>query len=105
MHTLFDSWTAYENVKLALQLDGVRSAADMRERGVEMLERLGLGPRLDHKPPSLAGGQRERGGSARALAHRPGLVLGGGPAAAAGKEATPNSVTLLHDAAGEHGPA
>src|SRR5262249_54768930 len=55
MHNLFESLSAYENVKMALQLTGRRSAADARARGVEMLERLGLRARRDHKPPPLAG--------------------------------------------------
>ena len=44
MHNLFDALSAYENVKMALQLAGRHSAAEMRERGVGMLERLGSAP-------------------------------------------------------------
>src|SRR5439155_26287873 len=50
MHNLFDSLTAYENVKMAMQLNGGQSAGEMRQRGVAMLERLGLGHRTDYKP-------------------------------------------------------
>jgi putative ABC transport system ATP-binding protein len=105
MHNLFDSLTAYENVKLALQLDGARSAADMRERGVEMLERLGLGHRLDHKPHSLSGGQRQRVAIARALVNRPKLVLADEPTAALDKDATRNVVRLFKDLTEENGTA
>jgi len=62
LHNLFESLTAYENVKMAVQLAGVGSAAHIRERAVGILERLGLGHRIDHKPHSLSGGQRQRGG-------------------------------------------
>jgi putative ABC transport system ATP-binding protein len=105
MHNLFDSLSAYENVKLALQLDGARSAADMRERGVEMLDRLGLGHRLDHKPHSLSGGQRQRVAIARALVNRPKLILADEPTAALDKDATRNVVRLFKDLTEENGTA
>jgi putative ABC transport system ATP-binding protein len=105
LHNLFDSLTAYENVKLALQLDGARSAAAMRERGIEMLERLGLGHRMDHKPHSLSGGQRQRVAIARALVNRPKLVLADEPTAALDKDATRNVVRLFKDMTEENGTA
>jgi putative ABC transport system ATP-binding protein len=97
--------TAYENVKLALQLDGARSGAEMRQRGVDMLERLGLGHRLDHKPHSLSGGQRQRVAIARALVNRPKLVLADEPTAALDKDATRNVVRLFKDLTEEDGAA
>jgi ABC-type lipoprotein export system ATPase subunit len=69
LHNLFESLTAYENVKLGLQVGGVRSAAEMRQSAIDILERLGLGHRLNHKPHSLSGGQRQRVAIARALAN------------------------------------
>ena len=74
MHNLFESLTAYENVKMAVQLAGKRSSGVVRERIVGMLERLGLGHRIDHKPHALSGGQRQRVAIARALANYPRLV-------------------------------
>jgi putative ABC transport system ATP-binding protein len=71
MHNLFESLTAYENVKMAMQLSRRHNAAEMRSRGVQMLERLGLGHRVDYKPRSLSGGQRQRVAIARALANYP----------------------------------
>jgi putative ABC transport system ATP-binding protein len=103
MHNLFDSLTAYENVKLALQLDGARSGADMRERGVEMLEQLGLGHRLDHKPHSLSGGQRQRVAIARALVNRPKLVLADEPTAALDKDSSRIVVDLLKELTTQEG--
>jgi putative ABC transport system ATP-binding protein len=105
LHNLFESLTAYENVKLALQLDGARSGAEMRQRGVDMLERLGLGHRLDHKPHSLSGGQRQRVAIARALVNRPKLVLADEPTAALDKDATRNVVRLFKDMTEENGTA
>ena len=103
MHNLFDSLTAYENVKMAMQLNGAQSAADMRQRGVGMLERLGLGHRIDYKPRSLSGGQRQRVAIARALANRPRLVLADEPTAALDPDSTRNVVRLFKDLTVEDG--
>ncbi len=95
-HNLFDSLSAYENVKMALQLGGC-SAGEMRQRGVHMLERLGLGHRVDYKPRSLSGGQRQRVAVARALVNRPKLVLADEPTASLDKESSATVVSLLKE--------
>jgi putative ABC transport system ATP-binding protein len=105
MHNLFESLTAYENVKMALQLAGRDSAAAMRAQGVQMLERLGLGHRIDYKPRLLSGGQRQRVAIARALAGRPKLVLADEPTAALDQEAARNVVRLFKDLTTELGTA
>ena len=105
MHNLFEALSAYENVKMALQLGGGRSAAEMRERGVGMLERLGLGARINHKPRSLSGGQRQRVAIARALANRPRLVLADEPTAALDQDSTRNVVRLFKELTVEDGTA
>ncbi len=103
MHNLFESLTAYENVKMAMQLGGGGNAAQMRERGVGMLEKLGLGHRIDYKPRSLSGGQRQRVAIARALANRPKLVLADEPTAALDPDSTRNVVRLFKDLTIEEG--
>jgi putative ABC transport system ATP-binding protein len=70
-----------------------------------MLQRLGLGHRIDHKPHSLSGGQRQRVAIARALANRPKLVLADEPTAALDKDATHNVVSLFKEMTVEHGTA
>ncbi len=105
MHNLFESLTAYENVKMALQLVGGHSAAAMRQRGVAMLESLGLGARTEYKPRSLSGGQRQRVAIARALANRPKLVLADEPTAALDPESARNVVRLFKDLTVEDGAA
>jgi putative ABC transport system ATP-binding protein len=105
MHNLFEALSAYENVKMALQLAGGLSAAEMRTRGVDMLERLGLGPRINHKPRSLSGGQRQRVAIARALVNRPRLVLADEPTAALDQDATRNVIRLFKNLTVEDGAA
>ena len=105
MHNLFESLTAYENVKMAVQLAGERSSGVVRERIVGMLERLGLGHRIDHKPHALSGGQRQRVAIARALANYPRLVLADEPTAALDKDSTHNVVRLFKELTVEHGTA
>mgnify|MGYP002717709221 CR=1 FL=1 len=69
---LMEHATALENVMLPLELEG---RSDARQRAATLLERVGLGHRLHHKPAELSGGERQRVAIARALVNRPGLVL------------------------------
>jgi putative ABC transport system ATP-binding protein len=102
MHNLFDSLSALENVKMAMQLDGCPSS-EMRRRGTEILERLGLGHRIDHKPRALSGGQRQRVAVARALVNRPKLVLADEPTAALDKDSSRIVVNLLKELTTQEG--
>jgi len=70
--------TAQENVELPLLFGGV-SPKERRERAKELLTRVGLGDRLDHKPTELSGGQMQRVAIARALAMNPDIVLADEP--------------------------
>ena len=96
MHNLFDALSAYENVKMAMQL-GDCPGAEMRQRGTAILDRLGLGNRVDYKPRSLSGGQRQRVAIARALVNRPKLVLADEPTAALDRESAHKVVDLLKE--------
>jgi putative ABC transport system ATP-binding protein len=70
--------SALENVLLpARYAGGITPAA--RERGVDLLRRLGLGERLHHRPNQLSGGQRQRVAIARALINRPAVVFADEP--------------------------
>jgi putative ABC transport system ATP-binding protein len=104
MHNLFEALSAYENVKMAAQL-GDTPPVEMRKRGCGILERLGLGHRIDHKPRHLSGGERQRVAIGRALVNHPRLVLADEPTAALDKESTMNVISLLKQQTVEHGSA
>jgi putative ABC transport system ATP-binding protein len=70
--------TARENVELPQSEAGV-PRPERRERTLELLEYVGLGPRADHRPSQLSGGEMQRVAIARALANRPRLLLADEP--------------------------
>lgn len=74
-YNLFRHKTALENVMEALLVVKKLPAAEARKRSVALLEKVGLGAKLDEYPSRLSGGQQQRVGIARALALEPEVIL------------------------------
>lgn len=72
--------SAYENVEFVLRIAGV-PAKDRKEAATRALEQVGLKARMHHRPFEMSGGEQQRTAIARAIAHRPGLLLADEPTA------------------------
>jgi putative ABC transport system ATP-binding protein len=72
---LLSRTTALDNVEMPMLYDPATGRRARKKRAKELLERVGLGDRLDHKPNQLSGGQQQRVAIARSLVNRPAILL------------------------------
>ncbi len=92
---LLPTLTALENVLVPLELRGEAKGA--RERAVALLERVGLGERLDHFPPQLSGGEQQRVALARAFANQPKILFADEPTGNLDQETGAGIVEILEE--------
>ncbi|MBU3059710.1 ABC transporter ATP-binding protein [Pseudomonas indica] len=92
--------TALENIELPMLLAGI-DPAERRRRSSALVERLGLGDRIAHRPGELSGGQRQRVAIARAMIMQPSLLLADEPTGNLDSRSGAEVVALLEELNGE----
>lgn len=102
-HNLLEALTAVQNVELGLRVSFSGRGRARRKKALEMLEAVGLGDRIRHKPHQLSGGQRQRVAIARALVAQPAMLLADEPTASLDKQSGREVVDRMKVLAKQHG--
>ncbi|MGL6344877.1 MAG: DevA family ABC transporter ATP-binding protein, partial [Waterburya sp.] len=95
--------TAKENVRMSLELHNELLDEDLDTKAIAILEKVGLGDRVNYYPENLSGGQKQRVAIARALVSNPKIVLADEPTAALDKKSGRDVVELMQHLAKERG--
>jgi putative ABC transport system ATP-binding protein len=99
-YSLLSGFESYENVFLPMFLSGSSKQASIK-RSKEVLERVGLGDRLKHRPSELSGGQRQRVAIARAIVNDPDIILADEPNSQLDTETSEEIMELFQDLAND----
>lgn len=102
-HNLMKFLTVKENVRMSLELHDAMLKQDMDAIVLAILEKVGLGERINYYPENLSGGQKQRVAIARALVSHPKIVLADEPTAALDKKSGRDVVELMYKLAKEQG--
>lgn len=102
-HNLMMFLNARQNVRLSLELHDRFYKENMDALSIKMLEKLGLGERVNYYPANLSGGQRQRVAIARAMVSTPKIILADEPTAALDKESGRDVVNLMKEMATNDG--
>ena len=97
-YNLIPTLNCVENVSVPLRIQG-QTAAVAEKKAAEMLETVGLGKRMHHRPTMLSGGQQQRVAIARALVHEPKLIICDEPTAALDSENGTKVMEILKNVA------
>ena len=100
-HHLLPDFNALENVMMPLLISGIKPS-QAREVARKVLDEVGLGDRMKHRPNQLSGGQNQRVAIARALANKPSIVIGDEPTGNLDSKASDNIYELLRQLNSEH---